>query len=183
MARTPSPCLPRSTTASAPPNPLSLLRCLDEGPAPWTHQERERTHGPRDALSFYARPRVSRPANRLRQRPDAIRLGCVRRISPRLEASSAWRASRSRSAWRSEWYRRWDSGCMVPPFTPRTCRETARFHSPSAFASTRRRRSQAALVMLAGYRNQKTAFTLAELLSRRRLDRPCETVVGWAREA
>jgi hypothetical protein len=55
-----------------------------------------------DALSFYARPRVSRPANRLRQRPGASCLRCVRRISPRLEASSALRASRSRSACRSE---------------------------------------------------------------------------------
>jgi hypothetical protein len=41
----------------------------------------------------------------------------------------------------------------------------------------------AALVLLAGERKQNAAFALAELLSRRGLERPCETHVAWARGA
>jgi hypothetical protein len=41
----------------------------------------------------------------------------------------------------------------------------------------------AALVLLAGERKRNAAFALAELLSRRGLERPCETLVAWAREA
>jgi hypothetical protein len=41
----------------------------------------------------------------------------------------------------------------------------------------------AALVLLAGDRTRNAAFTLAELLSRRGLERSCETLVAWAREA
>ena len=41
----------------------------------------------------------------------------------------------------------------------------------------------AALVLLAGERKQNAAYALAELLSRRGLERPCEVLVGWAREA
>jgi hypothetical protein len=41
----------------------------------------------------------------------------------------------------------------------------------------------AALVLLAGKRKTNAAFALAELLSRRGLERPCETLVAWARLA
>jgi hypothetical protein len=41
----------------------------------------------------------------------------------------------------------------------------------------------AALVLLAGNRKQNAAFALAEHLSRRRLERPCEALVAWARNA
>jgi hypothetical protein len=40
----------------------------------------------------------------------------------------------------------------------------------------------AALVLLAGARKRNAAFALAELLSRRGLERPCEALVAWARE-
>jgi hypothetical protein len=40
----------------------------------------------------------------------------------------------------------------------------------------------AALVLLAGERKRNAAYALAELLSRRGLERPCETLVAWARE-
>jgi hypothetical protein len=41
----------------------------------------------------------------------------------------------------------------------------------------------AALALLAGDRKGNAAYALAELLSRRGLERPCETLVAWAREA
>jgi hypothetical protein len=41
----------------------------------------------------------------------------------------------------------------------------------------------AALALLAGERKRNAAFALAELLSRRGLERPCERLVAWAREA
>jgi hypothetical protein len=41
----------------------------------------------------------------------------------------------------------------------------------------------AALVLMAGERKGNAAFALADLLSRRGLERPCETLVAWAREA
>jgi hypothetical protein len=41
----------------------------------------------------------------------------------------------------------------------------------------------AALVLLSGERKRNAAYALAELLSRRGLERPCETLVTWAREA
>jgi hypothetical protein len=41
----------------------------------------------------------------------------------------------------------------------------------------------AALVLMAGERKGNAAYALAELLSRRGLERPCETLVAWAREA
>jgi hypothetical protein len=41
----------------------------------------------------------------------------------------------------------------------------------------------ALLVLLAGERKRNAAFALAELLSRRGLERPCERLVAWAREA
>ena len=41
----------------------------------------------------------------------------------------------------------------------------------------------AALALLASERKQNAAYALAELLSRRGLERPCETLVAWAREA
>jgi hypothetical protein len=41
----------------------------------------------------------------------------------------------------------------------------------------------AALALLAGERKTNAAFALAELLSWRGLERPCETLVAWAREA
>jgi hypothetical protein len=41
----------------------------------------------------------------------------------------------------------------------------------------------AALALLAGERKQNAALALAELLSRRGLERPCETLVAWAKEA
>jgi hypothetical protein len=40
-----------------------------------------------------------------------------------------------------------------------------------------------ALALMAGERKGNTAFALADLLSRRGLERPCETLVAWAREA
>jgi hypothetical protein len=40
----------------------------------------------------------------------------------------------------------------------------------------------AALALLAGERKLNAAYALAELLGRRRLERPCETLVAWARE-
>jgi hypothetical protein len=40
----------------------------------------------------------------------------------------------------------------------------------------------AALTLLAGERKRNAAFALAELLSRRGLERPCETLVTWAQE-
>jgi hypothetical protein len=39
----------------------------------------------------------------------------------------------------------------------------------------------AALVLMAGERKGNAAFALADLLSRRGLERPCETLVAWAR--
>jgi hypothetical protein len=41
----------------------------------------------------------------------------------------------------------------------------------------------AALVLMAGERKSNAAFALADMLSRRGLERPCETLVAWAREA
>jgi hypothetical protein len=41
----------------------------------------------------------------------------------------------------------------------------------------------AALVLMAGERKGNAAFALADLLSRRGLERPCEALVAWAREA
>jgi len=41
----------------------------------------------------------------------------------------------------------------------------------------------AALALLAGERKRNAAYALAELLSRRGLERPCEALVAWAREA
>jgi hypothetical protein len=41
----------------------------------------------------------------------------------------------------------------------------------------------AALVLMAGQRKGNAAFALADLLSRRGLERPCETLVAWARSA
>jgi hypothetical protein len=41
----------------------------------------------------------------------------------------------------------------------------------------------AALALLAGGRKRNAAFALAELLSRRGLERPCEVLVAWARQA
>jgi hypothetical protein len=41
----------------------------------------------------------------------------------------------------------------------------------------------AALVLLASERKSNAAYALAELLGRRGLERPCETLVAWAREA
>jgi hypothetical protein len=41
----------------------------------------------------------------------------------------------------------------------------------------------AALALLAGERKRNAAFALAELLSRRGLERPCEAFVAWARAA
>jgi hypothetical protein len=40
----------------------------------------------------------------------------------------------------------------------------------------------AALALMAGGRKSNAAFALADLLSRRGLERPCETLVAWARE-
>lgn len=39
----------------------------------------------------------------------------------------------------------------------------------------------AALVLLAGERKRNAAYALADLLSRRGLERPCETLVAWGR--
>jgi hypothetical protein len=39
----------------------------------------------------------------------------------------------------------------------------------------------AALVLLAGDRKRNAAYALAELLSQRALERPCETLVAWRR--
>src|SRR3954453_19287784 len=41
----------------------------------------------------------------------------------------------------------------------------------------------AALALMAGERKGNAAFALADLRSRRGLQRPCETLVAWAREA
>jgi hypothetical protein len=41
----------------------------------------------------------------------------------------------------------------------------------------------AVLVLLAGERKSDAAFALADLLSRRGLERACEVLVAWAREA
>jgi hypothetical protein len=41
----------------------------------------------------------------------------------------------------------------------------------------------AALGLLTGERKRNAAFALAELLSRRGLERPCEALAAWAREA
>jgi hypothetical protein len=41
----------------------------------------------------------------------------------------------------------------------------------------------AALALLAGERKRNAALALAELLSRRGLERPCEALVAWAGEA
>jgi hypothetical protein len=40
----------------------------------------------------------------------------------------------------------------------------------------------AALVLLASERKRNAAYALAELLSRRGLERPCETLAAWARQ-
>ena len=41
----------------------------------------------------------------------------------------------------------------------------------------------AALVLIAGERKGNAGFALADLLSRRGLERPCEALVAWARDA
>ena len=41
----------------------------------------------------------------------------------------------------------------------------------------------AALALLAGEHKRNAAFALAELLSRRGLERPCEVLLAWARGA
>ena len=41
----------------------------------------------------------------------------------------------------------------------------------------------AALALLAGDMKSNAAFALADLMSRQGLERPCETLVAWAREA
>jgi hypothetical protein len=41
----------------------------------------------------------------------------------------------------------------------------------------------AALALLAGERKRSGAFALAELLGQRGMERPCETLVAWARKA
>jgi hypothetical protein len=41
----------------------------------------------------------------------------------------------------------------------------------------------AALALLSGERKQNGAFALTELLSRRGMERPCETLVAWGRDA
>jgi hypothetical protein len=41
----------------------------------------------------------------------------------------------------------------------------------------------AALVLMAGERKRNAAFALADLLSRRGLESPCEALVAWAKEA
>ena len=41
----------------------------------------------------------------------------------------------------------------------------------------------AALVVMAGERKGNAAYALADLLSRRGLERPCETLVAWGRQA
>ena len=41
----------------------------------------------------------------------------------------------------------------------------------------------AALVVMAGERKRNAAFALADLLSRRGLKRPCESLVAWTRSA
>jgi hypothetical protein len=41
----------------------------------------------------------------------------------------------------------------------------------------------AALVLLAGERKRNAAFALADMLSRRGVERPCELLVAWARAA
>jgi hypothetical protein len=46
-----------------------------------------------------------------------------------------------------------------------------------------RSKEPAALVLIACERKGKAAFALADLLSGRGLERPCETLVAWAREA
>ena len=60
----------------------------------------------RERSPFYARPSVSWLANRLRQIPDARKLRRERGVFTNFAASSDSRASRSRSPWRSRWYRR-----------------------------------------------------------------------------
>ena len=40
----------------------------------------------------------------------------------------------------------------------------------------------AALVVMAGERKENAAYALADLLSQRGLERPCETLVAWAQE-
>jgi hypothetical protein len=39
------------------------------------------------------------------------------------------------------------------------------------------------MVLVAGDRKGKAAFALADLLSRRGLERPCEALVAWTRTA
>jgi hypothetical protein len=41
----------------------------------------------------------------------------------------------------------------------------------------------AALALIASERKSNAPFALAELLSRRGLERPCETLVDWARSS
>ena len=45
------------------------------------------------------------------------------------------------------------------------------------------RKRSAALVVTAGERKGNAAYALADLLSRCGLERPCETLVAWARQA
>jgi hypothetical protein len=54
----------------------------------------------------YAWPSLSWPANRVRQVPDASGVRRKRGVLTNFEASSNWRAARSKSAWRSRSYRR-----------------------------------------------------------------------------
>jgi hypothetical protein len=66
-----------------------------------------------------------------------------------------------------------------------TCTPTTRGHAREVPANLSKGTQAilAALVLLAGERKGNAAFALADLLSRQGLERPCETLVAWGREA
>jgi hypothetical protein len=61
--------------------------------------------------------------------------------------------------------------------------KTPQLPLPSAITAEEAQATLAALVLMAGDRKGNAALALADLLSRRGLERPCEALVAWARDA
>lgn len=67
---------------------------------------------------------------------------------------------------------------------PASCPPLARPPVPEVDVSLEKAQAMlAALVVMAGERKANAAYALADLLSRRGLERPCETLVAWAGDA
>jgi hypothetical protein len=73
--------------------------------------------------------------------------------------------------------------CLLLRDKPERSEDGSPLAQPSLQGGRRKPRAQAilaALVLMAGERKRNAAFAIADLLSRRGLDRSCETLVAWA---